>query len=116
MFNWYAALVKFIDLFIRKVLNVEAANFINFLKKHLTNIKGENYKAKKNIIANNYKLNFMCKLAMKVKKLEAVSKLDDCAININMLIISKKEDLFNVIFNAAINYFIEEETFRASAF
>lgn len=110
-----AITVEFTDPSIKKVLDAEAANFVNFLKKRLADMKGEDHRAKKDVMANNYKLNFVRELATKVKKSEAVSELDDRATNIDMLIMNKKEDLFDVIFNAAVNRLAEEETSRASA-
>ncbi|KAE9566614.1 hypothetical protein CGMCC3_g17225 [Colletotrichum fructicola] len=110
-----AITVEFTDPSIRKVLDAEAANFVNFLKKRLADMKGEDHRAKKDVMANNYKLNFVRELATKVKKSGAVSELDDRATNIDMLIMNKKEDLFDVIFNAAVVRLTEEETSRANA-
>lgn len=111
-----AITVEFTDPSIRKVLDAEAASFVNFLKKRLADMKGEDHRAKKAVIANKYKLDLVRKLASKVRESEAVSELDVRAAHIDGLILEKKEDLFDVIFNAAVNRLTEEQTSRASAF
>ncbi|KAK2777121.1 chaperone protein [Colletotrichum kahawae] len=103
------------DPSIRKVLDAEAANFVNFLRKRLVDMKGEDHIAKKAVIANKYKLDLVRDLASKVRKSEAVSELDVRAADIDRFILQKKEDLFDVIFNAAVNRLTEEQTSRASA-
>ncbi|KAF9870759.1 chaperone protein [Colletotrichum karsti] len=110
-----AITVEFTDPSIRKVLDAEAVNFVNFLKKRLADMKGDDYTAKKDAMAKNYELNFARELATKVKKSEAVSELDGRATDIDLFILDKKEDLFNVIFNAAVNCLKEEETSRSNA-
>ncbi|KAI8295978.1 DnaJ-like protein [Colletotrichum sp. SAR11_240] len=111
-----AITVEFTDPSIRKVLNAEAASFVNFLKKRLADMKGEDHRAKKTVIANKYKLDLVRKLASKVRESEAVSELDVRSAEIDRSILEKKEDLFDVIFNAAVNRLTEDQTSRASAF
>ncbi|KAJ5003450.1 DnaJ-like protein [Colletotrichum sp. SAR 10_99] len=111
-----AITVEFTDSSIRKVLDAEAASLVNFLKKRLADMKGEDHRAKKTVIASKYKLDLVRKLASKVRESEAVSELDVRTADIDRFILEKKEDFFDVIFNAAVNRLTEEQASRASAF